>query len=115
MLELTFGRFTGLLAFRPRRSGAEPRHVDGSLLGHVTMRPRTCGQSNMSEVAADNACRTPERRQQKLTARTRTKPWDGSLLKSSRHSLSWCGASAIWARAQFMGRGNIPRDPAVAD
>ena len=36
------------------------QQVDGSFLGHVTIRPCTCALSNMSEVAADNSRLTPE-------------------------------------------------------
>jgi hypothetical protein len=53
------GQFTGLV-FDPDEWEAEPRQVDGSFLGYVTIRPCTCALSNMSEVAADNSRRTPE-------------------------------------------------------
>src|SRR5262245_58979552 len=81
----------------------------------------------MSEVAAD----TPDgrrRRQQKLTARIPAKPWGGSLAEIHKGTTGddspivvrqaqprYDRASAIWTRARFMARGNIIRDPAVAD
>jgi|RhiMethySRZTD1v2_1073278.scaffolds.fasta_scaffold1255255_2 hypothetical protein len=53
------GQFAGLI-FDPDELRAEPKQVDGSFLGHVTIRPCTCALSNMSEVAADNSRLTPE-------------------------------------------------------